>query len=194
MSVFDSIDKVGSAATERKTPPPPPTKDKPAAATTFFEPEKEGEKKKEEAKPTAAAPATAGTPLLLDKARAEKSGKAKAYLAASGFETLFLAIEMIRHNYAMTHEEKLLLVGSRQKKQSEWTEQEQAVNLKHSFVKGKHSEIVKKIPFDEKTMEILEYGYTLHTQVTGKEADPMLIIWGCLSRALGNKLMDMFIV
>jgi hypothetical protein len=193
MNVFERIDQVGSTATERKEPPAAATKDKPVAATPFYEPaDKKGEEKKTDQPGTTTQATT--TPLLLDKARAEKSGKAKAYLASSGLETLFSAIEMIRYHYAMTHEEKMMLIASRQKDKEQWTEQERAVNLKHAFVKDKHDEIVKKIPFDEKTMEILEYGYTLHTQVTGKESDPMLIIYGMFARVLGNQLMNMFIV
>lgn len=191
MSVFERIDQVATGRTERKEPPAPGPASQSTQSPTFFEPPKP-EQKKDGAQPEQPAAKAAPT-FLLDKARAEKSGKAKAFMAASSFETAISAVEMIRHHFSMTPEEKALLVASRDKNQSEWTDQEKQVNAKHAQAKAKHDKMVGKIPFDDKTMEILEHGYTLHTQITGKEADPMLVIYAAFTRALGNHLMNMFI-
>ena len=189
MNLFKSIDEIGAVKTQRKEQTTNETE-------KFYDPERSaGEPipNTEIKEPNSSQPKQETPVTKLDPERAKRSGVANAYLVSGGFEILFSAIELIRHSRSMTDEEKIILVSSRDKDESEWTKKDRAINKRFLALSEKHNKIKDSIKITDKELEMLEYGFSMYAEATGKEASPSIIIWGCLSRFVGTKLMDMFL-
>lgn len=190
MNAFKTINEIGNAVTPRKQPEQKGVERK--SAPYYDEDKEAGEQKTEGLPPETTEPSKPQRPGL-DPERARKSGKANAYIVSGGVEFMFSAVEMIRHSQSMSREEKEMLFTSRTKDKNKWSQKEKTINQKFLELTRKHEKVKESIKTKEEEMEILEYGFSLYAETTGKETNPNVIIFGALMRFVGTKAMDIFL-
>lgn len=186
-SAFKNLDEITAEKSERKQPASP--------SNNFFNP-KSIEQKEPAQHPAPSQPAQtqAQQPFVpkLDKARAEMSGAANAYIWGGTIEIFWGTIETIVNNFSMSQAEKKLLIASRVKPQEKWTNEDKIINQKFNDLFKTHQERKKQIKLTEEENKALKYAYTLYAEVTGKETDPSAIKWAAIIRIMAGKGLDIY--
>lgn len=123
----------------------------------------------------------------------KKSGETSAILFAGCCETVMMLAERLMLVYGrFTDEEKEKYVLIQDKDESELNPREKEINRKFVRILEKHVKIREKIDFSENEMEALAEGFAEHARITGKPANPKLILYATGVKALVSRSMDIF--
>lgn len=193
--VFNSISDIASRQTDRKEPPKNPNakpeekkvEEKPvdnnetSKPSEFYTEKKTEEKKPEEKKP------------IVDEASIKASGETGAYLIGGMIETGFGLIERLIYLSKFTKSEKEKLIALQSKPEAEFTPLEKNLNRKFLSLKKNSDEKRERIPLTEKDENALANVCAEYTRITGKSANPQLMIYATVSKVLISRSIDIFL-
>lgn len=191
MGAFDSFKKledITAENTQRKEPTA-------TEANQFYSPESDKKPETIPAQPNAAQPSPtqpALQPMKMDKERAQKSGRANAYIAGGVIENLFKCMETIRFSMKFSSADKRKLLTLRLKDKNLLTENEKQLQQNFLMLVEEHKEKEAKIPLTDRDKEALDYAYTLYAEITGKETDPALIKGAAILNLILSRALDIY--
>ncbi|HYD20028.1 MAG TPA: hypothetical protein VEB40_01035 [Flavipsychrobacter sp.] len=185
---FRQIGEVAAQETERKEPGASGTQPG-DPASQFYVPDGERPKPQPPSEITEPQP----VPGKLTKEEAEASGRTSAHLAAGSIETVFSLIERLMYLSKFSEDEKERIVAMQEKEQSQWDDKERQLNMKFLRINNKHDKIKERIPVPDKELKMMAEGLAYYSQVTGKKANPQLILVSTITKAITNRAIDIFL-
>ncbi len=136
-------------------------------------------------------PVVEKTSVLSEKA-IDAAGVTGAYLAASSIEMLFEFAEKIMFINRFTKEEKQRLMEM-DTTGTQTNEADENLNRKFLAITRKREKIKEKIELDEKENEALKMAFAEYARITGKTANPQLILYGTIGKIFISRSMEIFL-